>query len=378
MDKAKVLLRQYPWVVLFALFIVLYTGFDLTQTNRARSELENRPLKTRPKMTWSALMKGSYDEAFDGYINDQFVLRDAWITLKSYAETLLLKTENNGVLYGKEHYLFGKFDKIDETRYLPNRDYLREFPKKYPEQQMTFMIVPNSYEILQGLLPMGYRGVEETSEIQKLTASLPGNVTALPLTQTMTDNREKELYYRTDHHWSTQGAYLAAAAYAKEKGLSLPSFESLPKTQYPGFLGTYFSKAKKAGQKTDSITLCEIPTTSVTVAGEEKSGLYDWEKLHTRDQYAALLWGNNNFTQIRSQNNQNSAAATTRVLLIKDSFGNCFAPFLTYLYDEVDVLDLRYVQKLSDFLTVGYYDDVLVLYNFESFTTDGHIAKLRY
>ena len=76
-------LREYPWVILFALFILSYTVLDMSFTNKSYSELENRPLKTRPKMSFSALMSGDYDEKFDAYINDQFFGRDGWITLKS-------------------------------------------------------------------------------------------------------------------------------------------------------------------------------------------------------------------------------------------------------------------------------------------------------
>ena len=82
-------LREYPWVILFALFILSYTVLDMSFTNKSYSELENRPLKTRPKMSFSTLMSGDYDEKFDAYINDQFFGRDGWITLKSRTESAL-------------------------------------------------------------------------------------------------------------------------------------------------------------------------------------------------------------------------------------------------------------------------------------------------
>lgn len=373
----KRLLKTAPIAVIFAVFILVFTLLDMSFTNRARSEMENRPLATRPKLSWSVLMDGSYDEKFDTYINDQFVGRDWWITLKSFAEIALLKTENNGVLYGKDEYLFGKLDMLDRERYPQNTRYLSEFFTKYPQQQMTLLLAPNSYEILTHKLPFGFRGVDETGEIAGIYGSLPKNVRALSLTERYRDAALSgaELYYRTDHHWTTEGAYLAVEKYAKTVGKTLPPLSEIPVLRRESdFLGTYYSKAKKAGQRTDTLTLYDTPVVSVTIDDSEKQGLYDLEKLSTRDKYAAYLWGNNNVTKIVSRESDDPS----RLLVIKDSYGNSLVPFLTYLYDEITVLDLRYLQGVESFLEAGQFEDLLLCYNFETFTQDGNLAKLRY
>ncbi|RGB63789.1 DHHW family protein [Provencibacterium massiliense] len=372
-------LREYPWVILFALFILSYTVLDMSFTNKSYSELENRPLKTRPKMSFSTLMSGDYDEKFDAYINDQFFGRDGWITLKSRTESALLKTENNEIVYGKDGYLFKKYDRIDGEKYQANERYIREFFEKYPQQEITFCVVPNSYEILKDKLPVGLSLVDEAAEIERLYAGLPDNVTAQNVYSTLWEHRDDYIYYRTDHHWTTYGAYLAVCAYAGERGMTPPPLEAIDSQKVPNFYGTYFSKAKKAGAKADVITYYEVPVRSVTVADEERDGLYDLQKFETRDKYAAFLWGNNNRTVIESDQNLNKVEGKkTRVLLIKDSYGNCFAPFLCYLYDEVVIADLRYLPKASDLMEDGQYDDVLLMYNFESLASDGYLAKLRY
>lgn len=375
MQRLREILKSYPWAVIFFAFIMLYTALDMTHTTRAYSELENRPLKTRPKLTAAALLDGKYDEAFDGYVGDQFIFRDMWITVKSLTESALLKTENNGVLYGRDDYMFGKYDMIDEERYIPNRNYLTEFFGKYPEQSISLMLVPNSYAVLRDKLPAAYTGVDQLEEISGIYAALPNNVLPVDVAPSLLEQSDEYIYYRTDHHWTTDGAYLAAREYASARALSLPPLEAFQKSEDEGFFGTYYSKAKKAGAVPDTISLYDIPVSEVRVAGEEKAGLYDMEKLKTRDKYAAFLWGNNNFTEIKATG---STENPTRVLLIKDSYGNSLAPFLSAMYDEVDVLDLRYVQKLGDYIEKKRYDDILVLYNFESLATDSNIAKLRY
>ncbi|MCI8623888.1 MAG: hypothetical protein HFG26_09535 [Provencibacterium sp.] len=382
MEKFRKLWKSCPWAVLFAVFILLYTGLDMTQTDRERSEMENRPLKTRPKLEWRVLMKGEYDERFDSYINDQFVGRDGWITLKSCVESLLGKTENNGVIYGKDGYLFVKLDRLDEERYQDNLRYTKEFFELYPELPVTFAITPNAYMILEDKVPYGVPLIDQAAFGAEIYELAPAHVSVLNLLEPLRAHKEEYIYYRTDHHWTVYGAYLAAQAYAQQKGMELPDFEIFEQNgrTIEGFYGTNYSKAKKVGTRPDTMLLPDIPMESVAVFGEEKPGLYDEEKLATRDKYAAYLWGNNNFTELKAENNRYPAADghKTRVLLIKDSFGNSLAPFLTYLYDEVDIIDLRYVNKLSDYLRDAEYDDVLLLYNFESFVSDPYLSTLRY
>ncbi len=381
MEKFLKLWRTYPWAVLFAAFILILTALDMTNADRERSEMENRSLKTRPKLSWKVLMDGEYDEKFDGYINDQFIGRDGWITLKSRTESLLGKTENNGILYGKDDYLFVKLDALDEKRCADNRRYLQEFFEMYPKLPVTLAVVPNSYAVLSDKLPYGVPFIDQTAITREIYAQAPEHVLTLDLQPVLQEHKEEYIYYRTDHHWTVYGAYLAADAYARQRGMQLPPFSEFSSSArtVEGFYGTSYSKAKKAGTVPDSMLLPDIPL-SLTVGEEQKPGLYDEEKLSTRDKYAAYLWGNNGFTALRGENNRYPAAGgqKTRVLLIKDSFGNSFAPFLSYLYDEVDIIDLRYINQLSDYLTKTGYDDVLLLYNFESLVSDPYLSTLRY
>lgn len=381
------LFRKYPWAPLFAVFILVTTCWDMTQTSRAESELENRELAQKPKLSWSSLMEQgerSYNQKYDKYINDQFIGRDGWITLKSVSEMALGKQENNGIVFGKDGYLFRKFDSLDSAvpgRYEENTGYLREFCEMYPDQPVTMMIAPTAYSILSDKLPDGLALVDQREELRKLYASLPEGAGTLLLFDALDAHRDGEqLYYRTDHHWTTYGAYLAAQAFAAEKGRELPALDTLPAHMSDGFYGTNFATAKKIDTPADTLVYYDIPVTGVTIAGEERDGLYDPAPLKKRDQYAVFLWGNNNRTVITSENNRYPAADghETRILLIKDSYGNCFAPFLTYLYDVVDVVDVRFLNGLKDVLAERTYDDVLVLYNFETLASDPYIMRLRY
>ena len=135
----------------------------------------------------------------------------------------------------------------------------------------------------------------------------------------------------------------------------------------------------------------DIPVDQVTIDGRTEvlqsdgstvpvTGIYQTEKFATRDKYAAFLYGNNGITILRAGNNKGKREGeTSRVLLIKDSYGNCFAPFLTYSYDEVWVADLRNMTfKVSEVVAENQFQDVLVLYNFDTFQGDKNLSRITY
>lgn len=378
--------KKYPLVFLFAAFLLVVSVANLLTPDRKESELENRPLAQKPKLTVSALLakerENKYTQRFETYLNDQFVGRDGWITIKSVSESALGKIENNGVVYGADHYLFGRYDRVDERRLSMNIELLGKYLDTYRETApVTVAIIPNSYEILTDKLPAGLNNVDQAACVSEIYSALPDSAQKFDLFPVMRlAASERPAYYRTDHHWTTWGAYNAYRAFVESRGLSAVEFFALEplRREVPGFYGTYFSKCKLFSAVPDTIEWYDVPVDSVTVGGEEKPGLYDAEKWGLRDKHAAFLWGNNDLTIIRSGNNLNHREGqTSRILLIKDSYGNPFAPFLTYSYDEVWVVDLRHLTvPMSEVMARAEFDDVLVMYNYESFVQDSNFTFL--
>ena len=155
-------------------------------------------------------------------------------------------------------------------------------------------------------------------------------------------------------------------------------------------MGTQYSKTKNIDVQPDTLVWYDIPVTDVTIDGKKQAdtgrgvvevdGLYHRDMLGRRDKYAAFLYGNHGLTVIRSGNNLNhQEGKTSRVLLVKDSYGNCMAPFLTYSYDEVYVADLRALPTpMSRLVAETDFDDVLILYNFTSFQQDKDLARITF
>lgn len=374
-------LCHYPLLCLFVLFLVFVFCMDLTATNRQFSDMENRVLNQRPDFSLKKLVANEYTLEYEEYVNDQFIWRDGWITLKSVSESALQKIENNGVAFGRDGYLFEKYVAVDRKQLEKNITFVQEYLEMYPDQHVTLAVIPNSYEILDDKTPANFVNVDQDHLIDEMYAAIEGeNLDKLDLRETLREHSDEYIYYRTDHHWTTTGAWYGYAEYVASRGQEPASLEALSAcaNRQEGFYGTYYSKAKLYSTQPDTITWYDLPVKEVEIDGEAYDGMYDTAKFAVRDKYAAFLWGNHGLTKLV---NNPDAENPTRLLLIKDSYGNSLAPFLTQNYDEVWVVDLRHVFSLSSVLEqVGEqpFDDVLLMYNYMNFVQDTNLAKLRY
>lgn len=370
---------SYPLLILFAAFIWGYSLIDAFAPARAYSEMENRYLQQMPKFSFRSLFNNTFTLKVEEFTNDQFFLRDGWITLKSLCETALGKIENNGIVYGKDHYMFEKRLSVDEEQLEKNVSSLLEFRKKFPDENITLMLVPSSDAVLTDKLPRGLNNIDQLAAIGGIYRRAgEAGIKTPDIASIFSRHAEngEYIYYRTDHHWTADGAFLAYNSYVKSLGLK----EQIP-DKFNGvrdFYGTYYSKAKLFSTMPDIIHWRDVPVKSVTINGEAADGLYDLEKFNTRDKYAAFLHGNNGVTVIESGCNTNHIdGETSRILLIKDSFGNSFAPFLCYGFDEVTVIDLRYFSETEKLVDAGSYDEILILYGFSTFSQETSVANLK-
>ena len=127
----------------------------------------------------------------------------------------------------------------------------------------------------------------------------------------------------------------------------------------------------------DVITYYDLANTltvwNVTAAGQptegQTTGLYDTDKLSVYDKYAMFLHGNNGLSRVQGN-------GSGRILVIKDSYANCFVPYLTANYADIDVVDFRnYNFGLDQLIADNGYDQILVLYSFDSFKSDPYLYR---
>ncbi len=365
MKNIKKLFR-YPLIVIFMGFIFLYALFDSFAEERSFSDLENRVLTTMPNFSWQELLNNEYTPKFESYVNDQFLLRDSWIDLKSRLEWILTKVENNGVLYGDNDQLYAKLFSVDEDQLNKNLNALFEFTEREGEK-VSVMIAPVASNILKEGLPAHPPMIDEDALIDNIYEHTQ-SANIIDVREVLKEHSDEYIYYRTDHHWTTYGAYLAYLEYAKERDLTAFNIEDYTAVSTDGFFGTNFSKCKYFAAVPDVLTYYDID--NKMLLDDQELSLYDTAKLTTVDKYATFLHGNYGFITVNGDGEGS-------VLVVKDSYANSFIPFLTASYEQIDVIDFRiYNNSVSQLMDQNNYDDVLILYNSTTFAEDGNFAKI--
>ena len=298
-------LLHYPVLIVFTLFFVGLFALDLITPDRAYSELENTTLSQRPALTQlSAKGLNSYFTAYTKYVKDQVFGRDQWISLQSMVETTLLqKEQNGGILLGREHMMFPRTFGLlsSEERTLPkNTSAVESLCQRYPGK-VNVLLAPAASDIYPENVPANAPLLDENTYLDPLSAAVQAaGGRFVDVRGTLTDHKGEYLYYRTDHHWTSLGAYYAYQQLCDALGLT--PFDTAAHTALTAdrFYGTHYSKARTWNAVPDTITWYDLPNQltiyNVTAAGQptdsETTGLYDTDKLTVYDKYAMFLHGN--------------------------------------------------------------------------------------
>lgn len=373
MKKKRLFFLRATAIMVLALVALLDIAFILHK-DRAASPLENRNLQQRPVLTLTGLMSGRFEGRFDSYVADQFPFRDRWIALKSTLDRLAGRTKSNGVFLGKDGHLIQDFNAPSEENYRRTTDALARFLDRHDDLNAWVMVVPTAVTVLSDALPAladagdegGYidRLAEDLSETHAAFIDLRGAFArAKPTTP---------LYYRTDHHWTSDAARLAYLELARAAGLPENTDAFRRRLLSGGFQGTL--SAVSGFRMEDSEDLWayvpgdDAPQTVVTWVSENRRGasLFREECLDTRDQYAVFLGGN--FPEVRIETTLDNGRT---LLVLKDSYANCLIPFLTAGYHKIVVVDPRYFTgDLEVLMGAEGVNEILVLYNAETLAED--------
>lgn len=198
-------------IAVIASVILIFTAADLIQGDRVFSETENKLLASRPEFTPEALFQGKYTEAYEEYVTDQFVSRDKWIAVKTCTDIALGRQEINGVYLGQDGYLL--------EQHLPEK-----YPPELAEEKLDLlqilsvrwnakvMLVPTAGMILEDKLPDYAPRYDERELLEKVEKRL-GPEHYIDVYQALKEHGDEEIYYHTDHHWTSLGAYYGYLAW---------------------------------------------------------------------------------------------------------------------------------------------------------------------
>lgn len=366
--------------ILSSIFILFISGLGVLHLivgDEAFSEQENRSLAQFPSFSWESVFSGEFMEKVEVYISDQFPFKEGWVSWKGKAENLMLKQDMNGIYLGKEGFLFepvaNPSPQLDE-----NLELLNYFANKTVNLEKYLLLAPTSIYVYPEKLPpfaQTYDQLKLWNYIQKKIHPSIHTVDVLPQ---MLKNKKESIYYKTDHHWTTRGAYYAYRELAEDMGITPLKYEDFHiQTVASNFLGTYATKTIGHDHDMDKIEIFEPKASNhyEIVYDQQKvtDSLYEWEFLNKKDKYSFYLNGNHPLVTIKS-----SIGNGRKLAVIKDSYAHAFIPFLTNHFEEIHMFDLRYyTEDIYQYLEDHKIHQLLILYNLPNFSKDTNLYWLK-
>lgn len=359
-------------IIVFSLSMILLFG-----QRKKFSFNENRYLSQMPKFSLKHLFNGKYIGDFEAYLNDQFPFRDKLMSIKTGFDKFLGKDDVNEVYFSKDDYLIQKYNKPKRNDLIINK--LNSFYKSLNYINMNLMIVPTSISINDNLLPSNAPTYSEKDAIDYIYNKI--NFDKVYLIDVLKEhNKNYQMYYRLDHHWTTYAAYYAYVEYCKNNNIDYYSLNNFNVDKVTdSFDGTLYSKTNDYTRKSDSIFIFELPNTSYNVyyddLKKEEKSLYEYSYLEKKDKYSIFLDNNHSLIEITNNKVKNNKA----LLVIKDSYANSLVPFLVNHYEKVYVIDPRFYKKrISEFIkSHKEIKDLLFVYNINNIDSDTGILTIR-
>lgn len=364
--------KRLPGVIFMVLLLGL-AGKEALSHQRTYSPVEKRELQTRPEISITKVLDGRFQKKYESYLRDQFPGRDHWVSFQTDMELFMGKNEIHNVYIGKNHYLLEHYTEkeFDPQQISKNLQALEKFVGKAKQNaDVHVMMVPTKSWVLREKLPAFAPHYKEQKFYDALQQKLEKEDVLISVGPVLDAHKEEEIYYRTDHHWTTLGAWYAYEQYTKAVGGDLQRAQGKKKFRCisKDFYGTTYAKINYARQA-DKIEIYE-PADKLRVVynmGEKKTKtLYDFSFLKTADQYSVFTGGNQAVLEITGGIKNGKT-----LLLIKDSFANSILPFLAEDYEKLVVVDLRQLNVSGDRLLEMFSPtDILILYNSAQFAQD--------
>lgn len=376
-------LGKYVPAFVFIVFIFGMAIWFLFAPKSDYSSSEKRYLQKFPDVTFESVESGKFGSEFETFFADHFPSRNFWVGLNAY---YTLYTGNNGaggVYDCKNGYLINK-PVSTENRLYANTDTIVNF-KENIDVPVTVMLVPSTGYIAEDVLPPIHDKYNDDEYFDNVSKKFSDNGLSF------VDLRDKfksaysdgmQLYYKTDHHWTTKGAYTAYEELCKQLGITPAAKEKFNVEAYPGFYGTTYSTSGFWFTQPDTIEVWNDPDNTennigvkITESGDTKeyNSMFFYDHIDEDDKYPVFLDGNHALTEIT-----NSNAKGGTLLMVKDSFGHCLAPFLAENYSKIVMVDMRYYKMgVSDLIKAENPEQVLFMYGVDNLATDADIAWIK-
>ncbi len=380
---------QWFTILVFCGVLLLCSALFFAIPDREFSPQENRSLAQMPEFTGEALFSGSFASDMNLYYADQFPFRNQLIRLKSGSELLLHKGEHNGVLYSNGQLAVRNFNAYrSRVQIAEDTDYfytesidaqlkaVASFARNSSIPVYT-LLPPRTIDIVDSAFSYDRPQEDDLfTRAESILGSDQGYINVLPLLREKHQAGEY-VYYKTDHHWTTLGAYYAYTEFMEAIGQeeSILPRSAFSVEEIPDFTGTTGAKGSFPIYEKDVLQIWHHTSeTNYTVIADDEalSGLYERKHLAADgDTYSVFLDGTHNITTITKPGENRQT-----LLIAKDSFANSLIPFLVAHYDIVAV-NLRTNTNLSTLAELYAPDGILLVYNMENLVTSGDLGNIR-
>gem|GEM_PF-17238 len=349
---------------------------------------------------------GSNSSGINKYFYDRFPFKEEFAEAKVLLSYGFMINENRGVVIAKDGYLIPRFDKYSEKSIAEksfdelggsltfeenmaniknNSGYINEFFENlhelHPEIKTTFALPPRKVDAMTSKLPFLFPTDRHERYFLELNKHINPDIYC-NLLDVMRSCNGDYIYYKTDHHWTSLGAYFAYDAlgeYMDYEPFSKDDFKVESASE--DFYGVIWAKSGAGWIKADKMEYyCtdenEEDIYSTIIHAEKDvvlNGFYDRAKLETADKYSFFLGGINPHISIGLKV---AEIGRKKLLFVSDSFGLNLVQFLARHYD-VELIDTRFFNgNIYDFIDEFGITDILVLVNMENFSTQNNLFKL--
>ena len=247
---------------------------------------------------------------------------------------------------------------------------------------MYVMVAPISAGVMLDQSVLDDMGCsDEGKAIEYVYSQLNEGIHTLDVYENLKKHNAEYIYFHTDHHWTQLGAYYAYEVFCQEKGIEPFALEEFETMEFENFLGTFYSSSNQSAALASNpdTVVAYIPNgTNWMTMHMQDGSVWDWNVIHdvseyaNSELYAAFVGGDRPLSYTHNENITDGSA----VMVIKDSYGNAFIPWLVDHYEYVYWVDYRYTSNTDSQMVEDYgIQDVIYECHIYNATSDGVLSQ---
>lgn len=336
--------------VIFLGIITFFMSVNILTKDKVISNSERRKLQQFPKTTYQSLVNKTWGEDFNKYAMDQFVGRDGFRKIKINLELGVKHNYNDLFLYND--YIVKQSSGLKNNSVLNISNKIKYINDTYlNDKDIYYTIVPDkNYYVCNGNLKIDYDELVNLMRDNLEFAEYIDIFSGLDL----------DSYYKTDTHWREEKLESVVSILGNKMGFEIVPYEEESITK---FRGVYASQL--VTDLEDEIVIMKNDmienSTVYNYETKESSSVYNLDKVSSLDKYDIYLSGASSLLGV----DNNSLLERKKLLVFRDSYGSSLIPLLVPYYQEIMIVDTRYISSkiLDQYIDFDQYDDVLFIYS---------------